>query len=192
MSAAAGRQSMTMQGEVLGCGPRATPTIVAQVMTRKVHTCRRGDTLHRAARLMWDHDCGAVPIVDERGHTVGMITDRDICMAVYIRDGRCGDPRHGRRFEPPPRRASRRIPRRSPPPHGEASRAPPAGSRPGRKSRRNRLARGPRTQRELHPAIPASASPGTAGGNHGRRVQAASVARACNPRLQKGPRCAPP
>lgn len=75
---------MTMQGEVLGCGPRATPTIVAQVMTRKVHTCRRGDTLHRAARLMWDHDCGAVPIVDERGHTVGMITDRDICMAVYI------------------------------------------------------------------------------------------------------------
>jgi CBS domain-containing protein len=40
--------------------------------------------LDRAARLMWEYDCGAVPIVDERGHTVGMITDRDICMAAYI------------------------------------------------------------------------------------------------------------
>ncbi len=61
------------------------PTIVADVMTPRVYTCRVSDTLDCAALLMWDHDCGAIPIVDRRGHVVGMVTDRDICMAAYTR-----------------------------------------------------------------------------------------------------------
>jgi CBS domain-containing protein len=48
-------------------------------------TCRTTDTLERAAQLMWDHDIGCVPIVDEQGHLAGMITDRDVCMAAYTR-----------------------------------------------------------------------------------------------------------
>jgi CBS-domain-containing membrane protein len=32
---------------------------------------------------MWDHDCGSLPIADHRGHIIGMVTDRDICMAAY-------------------------------------------------------------------------------------------------------------
>ena len=32
---------------------------------------------------MWENDCGVVPIVDGGGRVVGMITDRDICMAAY-------------------------------------------------------------------------------------------------------------
>jgi CBS domain-containing protein len=32
---------------------------------------------------MWDHDCGCIPVVDNEGKLVGMITDRDICMAAY-------------------------------------------------------------------------------------------------------------
>lgn len=56
---------------------------VVDRMTHVVFTCRRDDTLEHAARLLWDHDCGCLPVVGEHGHLHGMITDRDICMAAY-------------------------------------------------------------------------------------------------------------
>ena len=34
--------------------------------------------------MMWENDCGALPIVKEQ-KVVGMITDRDICMATAMR-----------------------------------------------------------------------------------------------------------
>jgi CBS domain-containing protein len=55
------------------------------IMTRPVVTCNRNDTLDTAAKLMWEHDCGAVAVTDESGQLVGMITDRDICMATYTK-----------------------------------------------------------------------------------------------------------
>ena len=58
---------------------------VEQVMQRDVKMCRADDTLNTAAHIMWNHDCGCVPVVDRDGHVVGMITDRDICMAAYMR-----------------------------------------------------------------------------------------------------------
>ena len=45
--------------------------------------CREHDTLNDAARLMWEHDVGAVPVVNQAHQPVGMITDRDACMAAY-------------------------------------------------------------------------------------------------------------
>jgi len=54
---------------------------VDQVMTKNVKTCSMNDTLEVAARIMWENDCGVVPIVDSNGHAIGMVTDRDICMA---------------------------------------------------------------------------------------------------------------
>ncbi len=57
--------------------------IVEQVMTRPVFTCTPESTLNDAARRMWEHDCGALPVVMGPGIVVGMITDRDVCMAVY-------------------------------------------------------------------------------------------------------------
>jgi CBS domain-containing protein len=63
---------------------RGGAIVVADLMTPQVHSCRVGDTLERAARLMWEHDCGALPVVDAHGRTVGMVTDRDVCMAAYI------------------------------------------------------------------------------------------------------------
>jgi len=59
---------------------------VADLMMRTVHTCKPDDSLAAAAALMWDHDVGCAPVVDAGGHVVGMITDRDICMATYTRD----------------------------------------------------------------------------------------------------------
>jgi CBS domain-containing protein len=57
----------------------------AEWMTRGVKTCRAGDTLERAAQIMWEHDCGVAPVVDADERVVGVITDRDICMAAYTR-----------------------------------------------------------------------------------------------------------
>lgn len=56
----------------------------AQVM-HPAQTCRPSDSLNEAARLMWELDCGAVPVVNDAGSLVGIITDRDLCMAVYTR-----------------------------------------------------------------------------------------------------------
>ena len=56
---------------------------VEDIMTRKVSYCTAGDSLERAAQLMWEHDCGCLPVCARSNgtdHTVGIITDRDICM----------------------------------------------------------------------------------------------------------------
>ncbi len=57
---------------------------VGRIM-KAVKSCRPEDTLNEPARLMWDLDCGAVPVVNDAGKVVGMLTDRDICMAAYTR-----------------------------------------------------------------------------------------------------------
>src|SRR5713101_3048515 len=56
---------------------------VQEIMSIDLETCRADDTLSRAAQIMWDHDCGVVPVVDGEAHLVGMLTDRDVCMAAY-------------------------------------------------------------------------------------------------------------
>ena len=63
---------------------------IESYMTKKVMTCSPDDTLDRAAALMWQHDCGCVPVVDAERRVVGMLTDRDICMAAYTQ----GQPIH--------------------------------------------------------------------------------------------------
>lgn len=59
-------------------------TNVRSLMTTHVRTCRPDDSLTRAAQLMWETDCGALPVVDDE-NAVGVVTDRDICMATYLR-----------------------------------------------------------------------------------------------------------
>jgi CBS domain-containing protein len=56
---------------------------VREIMTADVKCCRPDDSLNSAAQLMWDFDCGCVPVVDDSGRPVAMLTDRDICMAAY-------------------------------------------------------------------------------------------------------------
>jgi CBS domain-containing protein len=51
---------------------------VRDLMVKDVLTVRSNQTLGDAARALWGGDCGAVPI--------GMLTDRDICMAAWSRD----------------------------------------------------------------------------------------------------------
>lgn len=56
---------------------------IRQMMTSNVYTCTPDDTLTDAARIMWDKDCGCLPVVDAAGRVLAMLTDRDICMAAY-------------------------------------------------------------------------------------------------------------
>jgi CBS domain-containing protein len=60
-----------------------------KIMTRDVSCCRPDDTLNDAARIMWERDCGFVPVTVENagraGRLVGILTDRDVCMAAYTR-----------------------------------------------------------------------------------------------------------
>lgn len=58
---------------------------VEEIMKRPVVTCNVQASLSDAARLMWEKDCGALPVVSEDGRVIGVITDRDICMAAYTR-----------------------------------------------------------------------------------------------------------
>jgi len=61
---------------------------IEEIMTRSVATCRTQDTLSTASQKMWDHDCGVLPIVGDDGRLVGIITDRDVCMAAWSKGQR--------------------------------------------------------------------------------------------------------
>jgi CBS domain-containing protein len=60
----------------------------AEVMTPCVATCRVDQTAEDAARLMWDHDCGVVPVIDQDGSLKGVVTDRDLLMASQMQGKR--------------------------------------------------------------------------------------------------------
>jgi CBS-domain-containing membrane protein len=59
---------------------------VKEVMTPDAKAIWITESLADAAREMWDNDCGVLPIVKDGQKVVGMITDRDICMATAMRD----------------------------------------------------------------------------------------------------------
>ncbi|CAN5163687.1 CBS domain-containing protein [soil metagenome] len=54
---------------------------VKEFMTKDVGFCQTKDKLTKAAEIMQRRDCGVVPVIDENEKVVGMITDRDICLA---------------------------------------------------------------------------------------------------------------
>jgi CBS domain-containing protein len=59
---------------------------VKDIMTRGTISVRAEQSLADAAGAMWQYDCGALPVVDgDDSRLVGMITDRDICMATWSR-----------------------------------------------------------------------------------------------------------
>ena len=58
---------------------------VKSIMQRDVAACGADDPMHVAANLMWDRDCGFVPVVErETGRLAGAVTDRDLCMAALL------------------------------------------------------------------------------------------------------------
>jgi CBS domain-containing protein len=66
---------------------------VEQLLTKEVLVCRPADSLNHAAQILWENDIGALPVVADDGSNrlVGMLTDRDICMASYTQGGKLPD-----------------------------------------------------------------------------------------------------
>jgi len=64
---------------------------VKAIMTTAPEACRPEDNLARAVELLWKADCGVLPIVDDTGRVAGILTDRDICIALGTRDARASD-----------------------------------------------------------------------------------------------------
>jgi CBS domain-containing protein len=59
---------------------------VQDIMTTAPETCRPTTNLASAVERLWRADCGVLPVVDEGGMLVGIITDRDICIAIGTRN----------------------------------------------------------------------------------------------------------
>jgi CBS domain-containing protein len=60
---------------------------VSGVMSRDAETITPDSTLHEATRRMWEQDVGWLPVTNGIGakRILGVITDRDICMAAHLR-----------------------------------------------------------------------------------------------------------
>jgi CBS domain-containing protein len=56
---------------------------IKDLMTQPIVTCPTQATLDHAARLMWEYDCGVIPVTGDDGRLAGIVTDRDVCMAAY-------------------------------------------------------------------------------------------------------------
>ena len=58
---------------------------VEQVMTPSPATCGPSDNLAQAVERMWDANCGIIPVVDDAGRVMSVVTDRDISIAAATR-----------------------------------------------------------------------------------------------------------
>jgi CBS domain-containing protein len=56
--------------------------LVKSIMTSDVKSCAPDSSVAATARIMSNRDCGIVPVVDAQQKLVGVITDRDVCLAV--------------------------------------------------------------------------------------------------------------
>jgi CBS domain-containing protein len=61
---------------------------VRDLMTKTVASCHPETNLASAGALMWESDCGMLPVVDDRNKVVAVITDRDVCIALTTTDRR--------------------------------------------------------------------------------------------------------
>lgn len=60
---------------------------VSSLMTSNPACCRIDTPLHAVARLMIDHDCGGIPVVDQEGKPLGFVTDRDVAVRIVAAGG---------------------------------------------------------------------------------------------------------
>lgn len=70
---------------------------VHQIMTRRLISCRPGDSLAHAGQLMMDHRVHCLPVLDDQGGCAGILTMRDLLAWALVQcaggSDRCGVPR---------------------------------------------------------------------------------------------------
>jgi CBS domain-containing protein len=57
---------------------------VEEICTREPKSCTPETSAAEAADLMYETDCGALPVVDESGRVIGIVTDRDLSLALAL------------------------------------------------------------------------------------------------------------
>jgi CBS domain-containing protein len=55
---------------------------VRDIMTKPPQTCRLETTLGIASRRMKENDCGTLAVLDHHGRVAGILTDRDLALAI--------------------------------------------------------------------------------------------------------------
>jgi CBS domain-containing protein len=73
---------------------KETPMKVKDVMTSDVASGTPDTSVAEAAHLMWERDCGILPVVDG-GELAGVVTDRDMYIALATRNERAAHLRIG-------------------------------------------------------------------------------------------------
>jgi CBS domain-containing protein len=64
---------------------------VKEAMMGTPYTCPKSANLGEAAELMWKGNCGFLPVIGPEGKVCGVITDRDICIALGTRNKLAGE-----------------------------------------------------------------------------------------------------
>jgi CBS domain-containing protein len=64
---------------------------VQQLMTPAPRACAAGSNLAEAMQMMWEGDFGLLPVVDDDGRVTGVVTDRDIAVALGTRGRPAGE-----------------------------------------------------------------------------------------------------
>ena len=69
----------------------------ADIMNTNLESLSEKDTIQRAAEIMADAGVGFLPICDQRGRVIGVVTDRDLTVRAIAREGpaRLHDGGHG-------------------------------------------------------------------------------------------------
>lgn len=64
---------------------------VKDAMTGTAYYCQLDTNLGSATELMWVGNCGFLPVMGPNGKIAGVVTDRDICIALGTRNRLPGD-----------------------------------------------------------------------------------------------------
>ena len=59
---------------------------VSDMMTKTPAHCTPATNLGSAVEILWNRNCGILPVVDAHERVVSVITDRDICIALGTRN----------------------------------------------------------------------------------------------------------
>lgn len=60
--------------------------IVKDVMMRTPASCGAETDLGSVVEVLWNRNCGFLPVINAQGNVIGVVTDRDICIALGTRN----------------------------------------------------------------------------------------------------------
>ena len=64
---------------------------VRDVMMRTPASCNAQTNLAAAVEILWNRNCGFLPVANAEGKIIGVVTDRDICIALGTRNQLAGE-----------------------------------------------------------------------------------------------------